>query len=104
MKLSNKTYDILKIIVWVFAPLATLIAAICVIWGIPYSEQITATLAAINAFLGSLLGKSNADYNKEQTTEVYNSDLLKDMLGFDEYLNLMGEAESEEEDEEESEE
>lgn len=104
MKLSNKTYDTLKIIVWVFAPLATLIAAVCVIWGVPYSEQITATLAAINAFLGSLLGKSNADYNKGQATEVFNADLLKDMLGFDEDMNLLGEKESEAEVEESEEE
>lgn len=61
---NNKTYDILKAIALYVAPVATFIGAICIIWGVPYSEQITATLAAFDALLGSLLGVSTSQYNK----------------------------------------
>ena len=54
MKLSNTVYDKLKLIAWIVAPLITLIGAICTIWGVPNAEKITATLAAIDTFLGAL--------------------------------------------------
>lgn len=41
-----------------------------------------------------------AKHEDDLTTEVYNQDLLIDMLGFDENMNLLGELESEEEVEE----
>lgn len=62
--LSNKAYDILKAIAVYIAPFATFIGAVCIIWGVPYSEQITATLAAFNTLIGALLGKSSAEYHK----------------------------------------
>ena len=66
MKMSNKTYDTLKMIAWILVPLITFVGALCVIWGIPYAEQITATLAALDTLLGSLLKVSNDNYNKEK--------------------------------------
>lgn len=65
MKLTNTTYDKLKHIAWILAPLITFIGAICSIWGIPNAEKITATLAALDTLLGSLLTISNHNYNKE---------------------------------------
>lgn len=67
MKLSNKTYDILKYIVTIGLPaLTTLWLTLASIWGIPYGEPIGATMGAITVFLGALIGISNANYRKEQ--------------------------------------
>lgn len=65
MKFSNKTYDILKWIAqYLFPALGTLYFAVASIWGLPYSEQIVGTFAAVDAFLGVALGISNAQYKK----------------------------------------
>lgn len=65
MKLSNKTYDILVWIAQVVLPaIATLYAALSGIWGLPYGEQIVASLVAVDAFLGALLKISTAQYKK----------------------------------------
>lgn len=64
MKVSNSTYDTLKKIALIAAPLITFIGAVCIIWNVPFSEQITATLAALDTLLGSILVKLGIDYNK----------------------------------------
>ena len=69
MIFDNKTYDILKKIALNFAPLATFIGAICTIWGVPYSEQITLSLAALDTLIGALIVKSSKDYHKQTATE-----------------------------------
>lgn len=63
MRLSNKVYDVLKIIAIIAAPLCTFIAALCDIWGIPHGTEIAATVAAINALLGAILQHSTKLYN-----------------------------------------
>lgn len=64
MKMSNKTYDILIWIAQIVLPaLATLYAALAGIWGFPYGEEITGTIAAIDVFLGALLKVSSMKYN-----------------------------------------
>lgn len=95
MKLKNETYDKLKLIALVATPIITFLVALCTIWKVPHCDQVTATLAAIDALVGALVVKLSVDYNKENTTEVFNQDLLKDMLGFDEDLHELGEKESE---------
>lgn len=65
MRLSNKVYDILKWIAMYLLPaLGTLYFALAGIWGFPYGEQIVGTIAAIDTFLGVILGISTAQYNK----------------------------------------
>lgn len=65
MKLSNKTYDILKWIAQYLLPgLGTLYFALASIWGLPYGEQIVGTITAVDTFLGVILGISTAEYNK----------------------------------------
>lgn len=67
MKLSNKVYDVLKWIAQILLPaLGTLYFALAGIWGFPYGEQIIGTIAAVDAFLGVILGISSAIYNKEK--------------------------------------
>ena len=67
MKLTNKAYDILVYITrYVLPGLGTLYFALAQIWGLPYGEQIVGTIAAIDTFLGVLLGRSSYNYNKGQ--------------------------------------
>lgn len=66
MKFKNETYDILKkICLYVLPALATLVLTLGQIWGIEYSEQIGATITAIDTFLGACLGISSMNYYKE---------------------------------------
>ena len=64
MKISNKAYDILNVISKVVAPAATFVSAILVIWKVPYTEQITARLGALDVFIGGLVIALKASYNK----------------------------------------
>ncbi len=67
MRLSNKTYDILKYVVTIFLPaLTTLWLTVASIWHIPYGEPIGATMGAITVFLGALIGISSKNYNNSQ--------------------------------------
>lgn len=65
LKLSNKVYNVSKWVALIVLPAsATLYAVLSVTWGLPYGEQIPATITAIDTFLGALLGISTAQYNK----------------------------------------
>lgn len=67
MILNNKVYDILKYIAQIVLPsIATLYLALAGIWNLPYGEQISGTVMAIDTFLGVLLGISTANYNKNK--------------------------------------
>lgn len=55
MKLKNSTYDYLMPIALAVGPISTFIVAVMAAWGMPYLDQITATLAALETLLGSLL-------------------------------------------------
>lgn len=66
IKLSNKTYDILKwIALYLLPALGTLYFALAEIWDFPYGEQIVGTITAVDTFLGVILGISSAQYEKE---------------------------------------
>ena len=63
--MNNKTYDILKAIALVWLPaLSVLYLALSGIWGLPYGEQISATIMAIDTFLGAVLGISSKRYQQ----------------------------------------
>ena len=63
--MTNKVYDVLKWIALVALPaITTLWLALANIWGFPYAEAIGATMTAITAFLGALLGVSSIQYKK----------------------------------------
>ncbi len=68
--MSNKLYDVLKVIAIVVLPLAEFITALGTIWGLPYAAQIAATLTALHTFLGALLVKSSATYNKNNGADI----------------------------------
>ena len=64
MKLSNKTYDTNKFIALLIAPIATFVAALVDIWGIPYGSQIVATISALDVFVGALVVILKTIYEK----------------------------------------
>ena len=65
-KMSNKLYDILKAVCTIFLPaLGTLYASLSGIWGLPLAKEICGTLAAVELFIGAVIGISSAAYNKE---------------------------------------
>lgn len=65
MKLSNKTYDILKWIAQILLPACgTLYFALSKIWGLPLATEVVGTVAAVDTFLGALLGISSMNYKK----------------------------------------
>lgn len=85
MKLPDKVYDILKWVVLIVLPaLTTAYVGLAVIWGWLYAEEVAKTSAVICTLLGSLLGISTAQYNKDKPPDYSGSyeDLKKD-LGWD---------------------
>lgn len=63
MKMTNKTYDILKWIALILLPaLATFYATIAAVWGLPYTEQVVGTITAVDTLLGTLLKISSDKY------------------------------------------
>ena len=81
MVLNDKLYKILKWICIFFLPaLASLIRVIFLTWdfNVHLGDQISATIVAVNAFLGAILGISAYNYNKgagtatEDEEEDYN--------------------------------
>lgn len=67
MQLSDKVYNVLKFIAQIVLPsIATLYLALAGIWNLPFGEQISGTIMAIDTFLGVLLGISSANYNKNK--------------------------------------
>ena len=63
MKMTNKTYDILKWIALILLPaLATFYAAVAAVWGLPYTEQVVGTITAVDTLLGTLLKISSDKY------------------------------------------
>lgn len=64
--MKNKTYDFWKKVAMYYLPaIATMIITIFKIWGIPYGEEIGATIMAIDTALGIMLGISSANYYKK---------------------------------------
>lgn len=71
MKMTNKTYDLLKWVALIALPaVVTFVAAVGEIWGLPYTAQIAATIAAVDALLGACLQVSSANY----TDKSYDDD------------------------------
>lgn len=75
--MSNKIYNILKWVALIALPaLSTFIFALSNFWGFD-STAVIGTIAALETFLGSLIGVSTYQYNKNQnnkTEEENNND------------------------------
>lgn len=67
MRLPDKWYNVLKWIALIALPaIGTFYFAIAGIWGLPYGEQIVGTIVAIETLLGTILGISTMQYNKNR--------------------------------------
>lgn len=66
MRLPDKVYDLLKWIILIFVPaLITLISGLGVLLGFD-TTIINGIIGLVAAFIGSLIGVSTVNYNKEQ--------------------------------------
>lgn len=64
--MNNQTYDILKRVALIVIPaLATFVNAVGIVWGVPYANEVTATITAFGVFLGAALGISSSNYDPE---------------------------------------
>ncbi|MCR4670575.1 MAG: phage holin [Saccharofermentans sp.] len=62
--MNNKTYDIIKKVALLVAPAVTFMTAVVDIWGIPYGQQIVATCAALDTFIGVAVTILASNYQK----------------------------------------
>lgn len=75
MKLSDKTYDLLKFFaVHIFPALETFWLTVGAIWNIPYTVEVGATLGAIGMLVGGVIGLSKAEYEKAKKAEYEGED------------------------------
>ena len=66
MRLKDGTYDKIKWIALAFIPaLEVLILTVGKIWGLPYYDNIGATVAAVGVFLAAIIGVSSKTYYEE---------------------------------------
>lgn len=68
MRLSNKAFDVIKMIQRWLPLVSTLYVALAGIWGFPYANEISKTLMALAAFLAGILEIATATYNKDLNT------------------------------------
>ena len=64
--MNDKTYDILKRVSLIVVPaLATFVNAVGIVWGVPYTNEVTATITAFGVFLGAAIGVSSKNYEPD---------------------------------------
>jgi hypothetical protein len=79
MKLSDRTYDILKWVALVVIPAsATLVLTVGKIWGLPYYDNIGATISAIGLFIAAIIGVSSKDYYQIEPIDIEGMEYIED--------------------------
>lgn len=68
--MKNITYDRLKNIALIIAPILTFIATLLKIWDVPYSSQILATLSALDVLIGAIVTIAKELYEKKNNEAV----------------------------------
>lgn len=67
MKLKNKVYDVLKYISLIFLDaLGVLYKGLAEVWNLPYETEVMTTCTLISIFIGTLIGISSYNYNKNK--------------------------------------
>ena len=64
MKMSNKAYDTLKFFALLILPISAFVGKIASIWGLPYGDEITATLIALDVLVGAIVKIAADEYHK----------------------------------------
>ena len=66
--MKNKTYDILKWIAQIVLPaIATFYVTLASLWNLPFPEQISGTIMAVDTLLGAILMISSANYKEKES-------------------------------------
>jgi hypothetical protein len=88
MTLSNKTYDALMVLAQIILPGAgALYAAVAGIWGLPATEQVLGTIAAVDTFLGTVLKVISTKYTPAHAGHIVIDDTMPDKKVFQIQLN-----------------
>ena len=70
MNISNKTYDVIKFVSLIIAPIAVFVAALATIWGWgDVGSKVVATISAIDVLVGAVVVILKAIYEKHQKGE-----------------------------------
>lgn len=70
MIMNNKVYDVLKFIAQIVLPaVATFYITLAGIWGLPFGEEVSGTIMAVDTLLGALLMLSSNAYTKQISSE-----------------------------------
>lgn len=90
--LSGRTYEILKWVAAIVLPaIGALYFALSGIWGLPKGEEVVGTIAAINVFVGAIVGVSTKQYyangKYDGVANVLNADDPNQKTLFDLELN-----------------
>ena len=76
--MSNRTYDIIKMVSLLAVPLVAFLGALCTIWNVPHAEQITATLTAIDTLLGAVVVILAKEYHKPMDMDTSDLEYIED--------------------------
>lgn len=69
--MNDKMYDILKYLAIIGLPaLSAFYSKLAATWGLPYIEQIPATISALSLFLGTVLCLSDVNYSRKRLNEL----------------------------------
>ena len=64
--LPNRAYDLIKYVVTILLPAASVLyVALAGIWGWPYADEVSRTIAAVYTFLCALMGISQLTAKEE---------------------------------------
>ena len=77
--MNSKTYDILKnIVIPLLTGGATLVLTLGDIWGLPYAQQIGATMTAVATFIAFIINQASKNYfaDKEIIETKVNNETL----------------------------
>lgn len=64
--MSDKTYDTIKNVALIVTPVITFLGALIAIWNVPFSAEITATLAAIDTLAGAIVLVAKKIYDDKE--------------------------------------
>ena len=62
--MSNRTYDLIKNTALFIIPVLAFISSMCVIWNVPHSEAICASLTALDTLVGAIVAVAKTIYEK----------------------------------------
>lgn len=75
LKISNTTYDNIKnTSLYAIPIIATFIASVGQIWGVPYIDKIMLTFSALEVAIAGIISKAKHDYNESDETETEKGD------------------------------